>query len=289
MRKIVLFISMISFVFSNAQTKLEKDYNKIPDQEGKLDYIFKHIIKKQIEDYKLLEKKIDTLKTENKRLKGLIDESKKKDEIISDLKKVRTDLNKQIISKDGKIKTITTEREAVKNKNIKLRERSKNSKENIRKAINSIIQQKSSKTSGKLAGTIKEMAEEYDDIETSDLESYINMNKKFVTAKDLLSDPYDDININKSIDDLGILNINNKFSGLLEEDDKIMDLLLDYQSMCQKLQKEFQKYIDLEANAKYIKESLGPKEKEYEDYPYLSSIITQKLKSPIKTNFSGCN
>jgi hypothetical protein len=289
MRKIVLFISMISFVFSNAQTKLEKDYNNLSDDGDKLDFIFKHIIKKQITDYNLLKKEIETLKTENERLILVEKDRNQKIQKITNLRNEKNELLETKNLQTININNITKEKENLQKKLDNLKIKRTKEKENIRKAINSIIKQNSSKSSGKLAEVIKEMAEEYDDIETSDLQRYIDMNKIFVTAKNVLNKAYDDISINKTIDDLENLNINNKFSGLLEENARVTDLLFNYQFMCQDLSKLFQKYIDLGANAKYIKESLAPKAKEYIDYPYLSLIITKKLKSPIKTNFKGCN
>ena len=290
MRKIVLFISMISFVFSNAQIKYEEEYNNLNNNGDKLDFIFKHIIKKQITDYNLLKDEIETLKTENERLKLVEKDRNQKTQTITDLKKEKDELLLTESQQTKNINNLTKEKNNLQKRLGNLKTKRTKEKENIRKAINSIIKQNSSKSSGKLAEVIKEMAEEYDDIETSDLQRYIDMNKIFVTAKNVLNKDYDDISINKTIDDLENLNINNKFSGLLEENARVTALLFNYQFMCQDLSKLFQKYIDLGANAKYIKESLAPKAKEYIDYPYLSSIITKKLKSPSKkTNFKGCN
>jgi len=195
---------------------------------------------------------------------------------LQSLQSKETELTDQIRKLKKTISTNTIEKEK--------------EKENIRKAINSIIQQKSGKSSGEVAVIIKEMAKKYTDIDKKDLKDYIQMNEKFVAAKDLLNKPYNKDNIKNNKNNLISLVINNKFSGLFKEKGEIINLLKGYGDMCSTLAKELKDFKDLNASRDQIKKQLKKLQKEniYRGYPYLVTIIEQKLNNK-KTSTFGCN
>ena len=288
MKKIVLFILMISFVFSNAQTKLEKDYNALTNNGDKLDFIFKHIINTQISDYKLLKDKLDILNTENERLELVEkDRNLKNKTIIA----VRSERDKLLLTNSQQtinIENIKEEKKKLKKELDDLKINRNKEKGDVETEIDFIIKQKSNSYSDKILSITKERAgnNKVKPTMIDVLESYISIRKELVAAKNLLTKPYNKTNIKKKIQELDHIRINTQFSGLREEKDVIIDLLYNYEKKCNTLSKLI--LITLKkSDKKNLKKYLDPEKEEYEDYPYLLKIINQKLNNQKNLEF-GC-
>ena len=159
-------------------------------------------------------------------------------------------------------------------------------KENIETEINFIIQQKSNSYTEKILSITKERAIRYK-INTDILEQYISTRGKLIKAQNLLSNPYNKTNIDKKIIELDRLTINNQFSGLIKEKKVITNLLYKYERMCNKLSELILNTLK-GADKNTLKQFLPDEKEKYKDYPYLLTIIEQKLNNK-KTSTFGCN
>ena len=288
MKKIVLFISMISFVFSNAQTKLENDYNNLTSVVDKLDFIFNHIIKKQIADYKLLKDDLDILKTENDELQLVKKDRNQKKQTITALREEIDRLKITISQQTINIDNIQQEKEILQEDLKDLKINRNKEKGDVETEIDFIIKQKSNSYSEKILSITKERAREnkVNQKLIDVLNRYISTRKKLVAARDLLTKSYNKTNIDIKRKELSTFIINTEFSGLREEKDIIIDLLYNYEKKCNTLSKLI--LITLKKSDKNnLQKYLNPEKEEYEDYPYLLKMINQKLNNQKNLEF-GC-
>jgi chromosome segregation ATPase len=292
MKKIVLFMFVFSFVFSNAQDKnLKEKYNNLKNNEEKIDFIFENIISKQIKDFNTLENKNEDLENQISQLK-----ENQKQSTFSLLKKDTTNKGKEITSlkeeisekklEIAKLETdINTHKKTISEleKQIKEFEDEKlKEKEDLISFINFIIQQKSDILSDKILKSTLKNAKTHKLNTTliSELEEYIKINKLFISSKDLLNLPFNSKNIENKLNELYKYNIQSSFPGLLEEGETIIYLLSDYQNKCSELVKLFDDFTNFGVNESNIKESLNDESDEYKDYPYLLGIVNQTLENP---------
>tara|TARA_X000000368_G_scaffold405580_1_gene382861 strand:- start:233 stop:1147 length:915 start_codon:yes stop_codon:yes gene_type:complete len=291
-KKIALLMFVFSFVFSNAQEKnLKEKYNNLKNNEEKIDFIFENIISKQINDFNTLENKKKDLENQISQLKENQKQSNfsllKKDTTNKGLE--ITSLKEEILEKKLEIAKIETDINTYKTtisqleKQIKeFEDEKQKEKEDLISFINFIIQQKSDILSEKILKSTLKNAKTHKLNTTliSELEEYININKLFISSKDLLNLPSNSKNIENKLNKLYNYNIQSSFPGLLEEGETIIYLLSDYQNKCNDLLTLFDYFNSLGVNESNIKESLNDESDEYKDYPYLLGVIDQKLENP---------
>ena len=294
LKKIIFFLFIFCFLFTNAQeNNLKEQYKNLENIEQKLDFIFNQIVLKQIKDFQKLEKERDLLKKhKNQQTVKLLQE-----DTLSKSKKIQ-ELQSKINDRDSQIKklnnTISNNNSNISKLNEEInsfKESNKNEILNTEKFINYIIRQKSDFLPEQMLVDNLEKLKSFNS--NNDLvfefENYIELNQIFILSKSLLTESFNESKTSQQIDELENIELNSKFSGLEKELWEIVDLLDNYEYKCSDLSKLFQELKEYGANAqntiKYLDSEIG----EYSDYPYLLSLINQKKKSPKKSITLDCN
>lgn len=288
MKKIVLLVLLVFSIQSFAQTIKGKE-KKITTIENNKDSVIVTITITRTDTIKTrYSPKIQEVRRETK--KKLEEYLQKLEEYLQYKTEIKTleANNKELLRKNKKLQENNTESTNTITKiQRKIDILEEKEKENVKTEINFIIQQESNSYTEKILSITKERAIRYK-INTDILEQYISTRGKLIKAQNLLSNPYNKTNIDKKIIELDRLTINNQFSGLIKERDEIIDLLGKYETKCNKLS-DFILITLKGANKNTLKQSLSSDYlKKYKDYPYLVTIIEQKLNNK-KTSTFGCN